>query len=153
MTSEKEIYKVDEFTHKYDIIQGLEEFTETKTTELFENMLAFLIEKLKNTDGGMIVIYNPSDSENSTVEIRDRVDEDTVPAYFRIKRIYCAPDDVTQENDKNVYAQLTCNDAPAYAPANPFFCLNDWFEKEEDTDYVLKNMIKLIKITGNGKEK
>ena len=143
MTSKEEIYKIYEFTHKYDIIQGLEEFTETKTTELFESMIAFLMEKLKNTEGGMIDIYNPLNSENSTVEIRDRADEDSTPAYFKIKKIYYVPDD-----DKNVYTQLTCNGKPA----DPSFCLNEWLD-EEDTDYVLKNMIKLIKIIENGKEK
>ena len=140
MTSEEEIYKEYEFSHKYDIIQGLEEFSENKTVELFKSILVFLMEKLNNTDGGMIDIPNSC----STVEIKNRVDEDSAPAYFKIKKIYYVPDD-----DKNVYAQLTCNGKPA----DPSFCLNEWLDKEEDTDYVLKNMIKLIKIIEHRKEK
>ena len=132
------------FSHKYDIIQGLEEFSENKTVELFKSILVFLMEKLKKVPGGMIDIFNSCDSENSTVEIRDRADEDPTLAYFKIKKIYYVPDD-----DKNVYAQLTCNGKPA----DPSFCLNEWLDKEEDTDYVLKNMIKLIKIIEHGKEK
>ena len=98
------------------------------------------MEKLKNTEGGMIDIYNPLNSENSTVEIRDRADEDSTPAYFKIKRIYCIPDD-----NKNVYTQLTCNGKPA----DPAFLLNEWLEKENDDEYVMKNMIKLIKVIQN----
>ena len=140
MTSEEEIFKVYEFTHKYEIIQGLEEFTECKKTELFKDGIAFLMEILMKKDGGIIDIYNSSDPENSTIEIRMNADEDSAFAYFKIKRIYCIPDD-----NKNVYAQLTCNGKPA----DPAFLLNEWLEKENDDEYVMKNMIKLIKVIQN----